>query len=302
MDAQSAAGLPLDRTGTVVRWPFARARRYRGPASHGNRHGNSTHHVTTPAPPTTALAAKGLEVGDILDWETAPLMFSFRDLDGNRFYVGQSSRLPIRPDPQPQRSSDEDEHTSCNGGRGDCPPRHHHGVFARILGDPLLTAPARSSASSTTSETARTSIAPAVSRPLTDFVENEYYHSSVNTGRSDPVPYRGRVAGLPVRGGWGFAHRRRQCAVRVLPPAWSRATRGDSASSGDRPQPCATIIQGRGSTRRTRWDYGQSVTAALSPGRTVTCASAVDGLTCTSADGTGSRGLPSQRSTSFTVI
>jgi hypothetical protein len=39
----------------------------------------------------TALAAKGLEVGDILDWETAPLMFSFRDLDGNRFYVGQSS-------------------------------------------------------------------------------------------------------------------------------------------------------------------------------------------------------------------
>jgi len=39
----------------------------------------------------TALAAKGLEVGDLLDWETAPLMFSFRDLDGNRFYVGQSS-------------------------------------------------------------------------------------------------------------------------------------------------------------------------------------------------------------------
>jgi len=32
-----------------------------------------------------------LEVGDLLDWETAPLMFSFRDLDGNRFYVGQSS-------------------------------------------------------------------------------------------------------------------------------------------------------------------------------------------------------------------
>jgi hypothetical protein len=39
----------------------------------------------------SALAAKGLEVGDILDWETAPLMFSFRDLDGNRFYVGQAS-------------------------------------------------------------------------------------------------------------------------------------------------------------------------------------------------------------------
>ena len=39
----------------------------------------------------TALAAKGLEVSDLLDWETAPLMFSFRDLDGNRIYVGQSS-------------------------------------------------------------------------------------------------------------------------------------------------------------------------------------------------------------------
>ncbi|BBY28335.1 VOC family protein [Mycolicibacterium sediminis] len=34
-----------------------------------------------------ALAEKGLEVGDLLDWETAPLMFSFRDTDGNRFYV-----------------------------------------------------------------------------------------------------------------------------------------------------------------------------------------------------------------------
>lgn len=38
-----------------------------------------------------ALAAKALDVGELLDWETAPLMFSFRDFDGNRFYVGQSS-------------------------------------------------------------------------------------------------------------------------------------------------------------------------------------------------------------------
>jgi catechol 2,3-dioxygenase-like lactoylglutathione lyase family enzyme len=37
-----------------------------------------------------AVAALGLETGDLLDWETAPLMFSFLDLDGNRFYVGQS--------------------------------------------------------------------------------------------------------------------------------------------------------------------------------------------------------------------
>jgi hypothetical protein len=31
----------------------------------------------------------GLEAGELLDWETAPLMFSFADYDGNRFYVSQ---------------------------------------------------------------------------------------------------------------------------------------------------------------------------------------------------------------------
>lgn len=31
----------------------------------------------------------GLDVGELLDWETAPLMFSFVDHDGNRFYVTQ---------------------------------------------------------------------------------------------------------------------------------------------------------------------------------------------------------------------
>jgi hypothetical protein len=39
----------------------------------------------------SALIAMGLDVGELIDWETAPLMFSFCDLDGNRFYVGQSS-------------------------------------------------------------------------------------------------------------------------------------------------------------------------------------------------------------------
>lgn len=35
------------------------------------------------------IAGEGLEVGELLDWETAPLMFSFVDYDGNRFYVTQ---------------------------------------------------------------------------------------------------------------------------------------------------------------------------------------------------------------------
>ncbi len=33
------------------------------------------------------LLALGLPVDELLDWPTAPLMFSFRDLDGNRLYA-----------------------------------------------------------------------------------------------------------------------------------------------------------------------------------------------------------------------
>ena len=31
----------------------------------------------------------GLDAGELLDWETTPLMFSFTDYDGNRFYVSE---------------------------------------------------------------------------------------------------------------------------------------------------------------------------------------------------------------------
>jgi len=37
------------------------------------------------------LLALGLDVGELLDWPTAPLMFSFRDRDGNRLYVAEPS-------------------------------------------------------------------------------------------------------------------------------------------------------------------------------------------------------------------
>jgi catechol 2,3-dioxygenase-like lactoylglutathione lyase family enzyme len=37
------------------------------------------------------VAAVGLDVGDLLDWPGVPLMFSFADLDGNRFYVSETS-------------------------------------------------------------------------------------------------------------------------------------------------------------------------------------------------------------------
>lgn len=32
----------------------------------------------------------GLEAGELLEWETAPLMFTFVDPDGNRFYVTEA--------------------------------------------------------------------------------------------------------------------------------------------------------------------------------------------------------------------
>lgn len=35
------------------------------------------------------LMGRGLSVGELLDWETAPLMFSFCDPDGNRLYVAE---------------------------------------------------------------------------------------------------------------------------------------------------------------------------------------------------------------------
>jgi catechol 2,3-dioxygenase-like lactoylglutathione lyase family enzyme len=35
------------------------------------------------------LADLGLEVGELLDWPTAPLMFDFRDEDGNTMYVAE---------------------------------------------------------------------------------------------------------------------------------------------------------------------------------------------------------------------
>ncbi|HEY7105539.1 MAG TPA: VOC family protein [Acidimicrobiia bacterium] len=38
-----------------------------------------------------AVAAAGLDAGDLLDWLGVPLMFSFVDPDGNRFYVSESS-------------------------------------------------------------------------------------------------------------------------------------------------------------------------------------------------------------------
>lgn len=69
----------------------------------------------------------------------------------------------------------------------------------------------------------------------------------------------------------------------------------------DRPQPCATIIQGDGFESPHTLDYGQSVAFELPTGRTVTCASAVEGLTCTQVGGPGGKGF-FLSTDSFTVL
>ena len=68
----------------------------------------------------------------------------------------------------------------------------------------------------------------------------------------------------------------------------------------DRPQPCATIIQGDGFHSPHTLDYGQSVAFQLPTGRTVTCSSAAEGLTCTQAGGPGTMGFFLSRD-SFTL-
>ena len=55
----------------------------------------------------------------------------------------------------------------------------------------------------------------------------------------------------------------------------------------DSPQPCATMVQGDGFHSPHTLDYGQSVAFQIPEGRTVTCSSAVDGLTCTQVGGPG---------------
>jgi hypothetical protein len=41
-----------------------------------------------------AVTAVGFDAGDLLDWPQVPLMFSFTDVDGNRFYVSETSVRP----------------------------------------------------------------------------------------------------------------------------------------------------------------------------------------------------------------
>jgi hypothetical protein len=170
---------------------------------------------------------------------------------------------------------------------------------SRASSEPPADGTGESSASST-SETAPASIPPAVSRPLTDFFENAYYHSFATPGGQIQCRIGDDSLACQFEGNGDSLTVADSALCRFYPGLEQGHTRR-FGFFGDRPQPCATIIQGEGFDSPHTLDYGQSVTAALSPGRTVTCASAVDGLTCTSADGTGSRGFHLTVD-SFTVI
>jgi hypothetical protein len=39
----------------------------------------------------SSVVAAGLDGGELLDWPGVPLMFSFLDIDGNRFYVSETT-------------------------------------------------------------------------------------------------------------------------------------------------------------------------------------------------------------------
>jgi hypothetical protein len=157
---------------------------------------------------------------------------------------------------------------------------------SRVSSEPPADASGESSASSTTSETAGTSIAPAVSRPLTDFVENAYYHSFATPGGQIQCRVGDDSLACQFEGD-GDSLTVADSALCGFYPGLEQGHTRRFGFFGDRPQPCATIIQGEGFDSPHTLDYGQSVTAELSPGRPVTCTSAVDGLTCTRADGSG---------------
>jgi hypothetical protein len=159
---------------------------------------------------------------------------------------------------------------------------------SRMPFEPTAGATVESSASSPTSETAPASIAPAVSRPLTDFVENAYYYSFATPSGQIQCRVGDGALACQTEGGPPAVADSALCGF------YPGVEQGRTSRFGffkGRPQPCATIVQGVGFHSPHTLAYGQAVTAEISPGRIVTCTSAVDGLTCTSADGFGSRGF-----------
>lgn len=147
--------------------------------------------------------------------------------------------------------------------------------------------------------------APAASRPLSDFVEGSpegpqysFYSFATPSGR---IQCRFVGGGLACQTG----ENPHTVAGSALCDFYPGIEQGNAVRfgyfDGVSKQPCATIIQGDGFQSPHTLAYGQSVTAPLRSGLTVTCTSASDGLTCTQAGGTGPRGFFLSTDT-FTIL
>lgn len=137
--------------------------------------------------------------------------------------------------------------------------------------------------------------APATPRPLSEFLEdatapgqNPFYSFGISSGQIQCRVVDGSLACQTDE----HPHTVAESALCGFYPGveQGRAVRF-GFFEGAPVQPCATIIQGDGFRSPHTLAYGEAVSADLSPGRTVTCSSAVEGLTCTLAGGTGPRGF-----------
>ena len=133
-----------------------------------------------------------------------------------------------------------------------------------------------------------TSAAPAAARPLSDFTDGPFYSFGTPSGQIQCRVVDGTLACQTQE----HPHTVAEGALCGFYPGVEQGETRRFGYLEDAPnQPCATIIQGDGFDSPHTLAYGQSVTAELSAGRTVTCTSAVEGLTCTQTGGTGARGF-----------
>jgi hypothetical protein len=135
---------------------------------------------------------------------------------------------------------------------------------------------------------------PATSRPLSDFADGSADWPYYSFGTPSGVLFEGHIQCRVVDGSL-FCHTEGHSypvADDALCGSYPGLEKNHAQSFELRSNgPCATIIQGEGFISPHTLAYGQSVTAELSSGRTVTCTSTIDGLTCTQTGGTGPRGF-----------
>jgi hypothetical protein len=144
-----------------------------------------------------------------------------------------------------------------------------------------------STVSATSSASSSPSSAPAASRPLLDFADGSYYSFGTPSGQIQCRVLDAELICQTER----RSHTVAESALCGFYPGVEQSRTRRFGYFTSRPQPCATIIQGDGFNSPHTLAYGQTVTAELSPGRIVTCTSAVDGLTCTQAGDAGPRGF-----------